>query len=88
MNLLNQWALGVADSYALAVLAENRDAIPRVVLQAMSAPLAARPQFARSVKALRAEGVSVLLSPGGSAAVRARPTTTSRGSSPSTRRPR
>jgi len=67
-NLLNQWALGVADSYALAVLAEQTGlAIPTVVLPAVSAPLAARPQFARSVKALRAEGVSVLLGPGGSA---------------------
>jgi phosphopantothenoylcysteine synthetase/decarboxylase len=65
-NLLNQWALGVADSYALAVLAEQTGmAIPTVVLPAVSAPLAARPQFARSVKALRAEGVSVLLGPGG-----------------------
>jgi hypothetical protein len=42
-------------------------AVPTVVLPAVSAPLAARPQFARSVKALRAEGVSVLLGPGGSA---------------------
>lgn len=67
-NLLNQWALGIADSYALAVLAEQTGmAIPTVVLPAVSAPLAARPQFARSVKALRAEGVSVLLGPGGSA---------------------
>jgi phosphopantothenoylcysteine synthetase/decarboxylase len=68
-NLLNQWALGVADSYALAVLAEQTGmAIPTVVLPAVSAPLATRPQFARSVKTLRAEGVSVLLGPGGSAA--------------------
>ena len=68
-NLLNQWALGIADSYALAVLAEQTGmAIPTVVLPAVSAPLATRPQFARSVKALRAEGVSVLLGPGGTAA--------------------
>jgi phosphopantothenoylcysteine synthetase/decarboxylase len=66
-NLLNQWALGIADSYALAVLAEQTGmAIPIVVLPAVSGPLAARPQFARSVRALRAEGVSVLLGPGGS----------------------
>jgi phosphopantothenoylcysteine synthetase/decarboxylase len=66
-NLLNQWALGIADSYALAVLAEQTGmVIPVVVLPAVSAPLAARPQFERSVKALRAEGVSVLLGPGGS----------------------
>jgi phosphopantothenoylcysteine synthetase/decarboxylase len=67
-NLLNQWALGIADSYALAVLAEQTGmAIPTVVMPAVSAPLAARPQFARSVRALRAEGVSVLLGPGGTA---------------------
>lgn len=67
-NLLNQWALGIADSYALAVLAEQTGlAIPIVVLPSVSAPLAARPQFARSVRALRAEGVSVLLGPGGTA---------------------
>ena len=43
----------------LAVLAEQTGmAIPTVVLPAVSAPLAARPQFARSVKTLRAEGVS------------------------------
>ena len=39
--------------------------IPIVVLPAVSGPLASRPQFARSVKALRAEGVSILLGPGG-----------------------
>src|SRR5277367_144139 len=67
-NLLNQWALGIADSYALAVLAEQTGmSIPTVVLPSVSAPLASRPQFARSVQALRAEGVSVLLGPGGSA---------------------
>ncbi len=67
-NLLNQWALGIADSYALAVLAEQTGmGLPIVVLPAVSAPLASRPQFARSLKALRAEGVSVLLGPGGTA---------------------
>ncbi|HVT69755.1 MAG TPA: flavoprotein [Trebonia sp.] len=67
-NLLNQWALGIADSYALAVLAEQTGmGLPVVVLPAVSAPLASRPQFARSVRALRAEGVSVMLGPGGTA---------------------
>jgi Flavoprotein len=67
-NLLNQWALGVADSYALAVLAEQTGmGLPIVVLPAVSPPLASRPQFARSLKALRGEGVSVLLGPGGTA---------------------
>jgi phosphopantothenoylcysteine synthetase/decarboxylase len=67
-NLINQWALGIADSYALAVLAEQTGmGLPIAVLPAVSAPLAARPQFARSLKALRGEGVSVLLGPGGTA---------------------
>ena len=67
-NLLNQWALGVADSYALAVLAEQTGmGLPIVALPCVSGPLASRPQFARSLKALRAEGVSVMLGPGGSA---------------------
>ena len=67
-NLLNQWALGVADSYALAVLAEQTGmGLPIVALPAVSAPLASRPQFARSLKALRGEGVSVLVGPGGTA---------------------
>ncbi len=65
-NLLNQWALGVADSYALAVLAEQTGmGLPIVALPAVSQPLATRPQFARSLKVLRGEGVSVLLGPGG-----------------------
>jgi phosphopantothenoylcysteine synthetase/decarboxylase len=67
-NLLNQWALGIADSYALAVLAEQTGmGLPVVALPAVSAPLASRPQFARSLRALRGEGVSVLLGPGGTA---------------------
>jgi phosphopantothenoylcysteine synthetase/decarboxylase len=67
-NPLNQWALGIADSYALAVLAEQTGmGLPIVVLPAVSAPLASRPQFARSLKTLRGEGVSVLLGPGGTA---------------------
>ena len=60
-NLLNQWALGIADSYALAVLAEQTGmGLPIVVLPAVSAPLASRPQFAKSLRALRAEGVSIM----------------------------
>jgi phosphopantothenoylcysteine synthetase/decarboxylase len=67
-NLLNQWALGIADSYPLAVLAEQTGmGLPIVALPCVSVPLASRPQFARSVKTLRGEGVSVLLGPGGTA---------------------
>jgi phosphopantothenoylcysteine synthetase/decarboxylase len=65
-NLINQWALGIADSYALAVLAEQTGmGLPIVALPCVSKPLASRPQFARSLQALRVEGVSVLLGPGG-----------------------
>ena len=65
-NTINQWALGIADTYALGVLAEQTGlGIPIVVLPFVSDALASRPQFMRSVKALRAEGVSILLGPGG-----------------------
>ena len=65
-NTINQWALGIADTYALGVLAEQTGlGIPIVVLPFVSDALASRPQFSRSVKALRAEGVSILLGPGG-----------------------
>jgi hypothetical protein len=65
-NTINQWALGISDTYALGVLAEQTGLeIPIVVIPFVSAALAARPPFERSVKALRAEGVSILLGPGG-----------------------
>lgn len=65
-NTLNQWALGLSDTYALGVLAEQTGlGLPIVVLPFVSDALASRPPFQRSVRALRAEGVSVLLGPGG-----------------------
>ena len=65
-NTINQWALGISDTYALGVLAEQTGLeIPIVVIPFVSTALAERPPFQRSVKALRAEGVSVLLGPGG-----------------------
>jgi phosphopantothenoylcysteine synthetase/decarboxylase len=64
-NTINQWALGIGDAYALGVLAEQTGmGIPTVALPAVSDALARRPPFVRSIKALRAEGVSVLLGPG------------------------
>jgi hypothetical protein len=64
-NTINQWALGIADNYALGILAEQTGLeIPIVVVPFVSQPLAARPPFQRSIRALRAEGVSVLLGPG------------------------
>src|SRR6202012_4134074 len=65
-NTINQWALGISDTYALGVLAEQTGLeIPIVAIPFVSSALAARPPFQRSVKALRAEGVSILLGPGG-----------------------
>jgi phosphopantothenoylcysteine synthetase/decarboxylase len=65
-NTINQWALGISDTYALGILAEQTGLeIPIVVIPFVSEALAARTPFERSVKALRAEGVSVLLGPGG-----------------------
>ncbi len=61
-NTINQWALGLTDTYALGVLAEQTGlGIPIVVLPFVSDALASRPPFTRSVQALRAEGVSILL---------------------------
>jgi phosphopantothenoylcysteine synthetase/decarboxylase len=65
-NTINQWALGISDTYALGVLAEQTGmGIPTVALPFVSDALAGRPPFVRSVKALRAEGVSILLGPDG-----------------------
>jgi phosphopantothenoylcysteine synthetase/decarboxylase len=65
-NTINQWALGISDTYALGVLAEQTGLdIPIVVIPFVSEALASRPPFERSVQALRAEGVSILLGPGG-----------------------
>jgi phosphopantothenoylcysteine synthetase/decarboxylase len=65
-NTINQWALGISDTYALGVLAEQTGMeVPIVAIPFVSEALASRPPFQRSVKALRAEGVSVLLGPGG-----------------------
>jgi phosphopantothenoylcysteine synthetase/decarboxylase len=65
-NTINQWALGISDTYALGVLAEQTGlGLPIVVLPFVNDALAGRPPFARSVRALRAEGVSILLGPGG-----------------------
>jgi phosphopantothenoylcysteine synthetase/decarboxylase len=65
-NTINKWAQGISDTYALGVLAEITGLdVPIVVLPFVNSALASRPPFQRSVKALRAEGVSILLGPGG-----------------------
>ena len=64
-NTINKWALGIADTYALGVLAEQTAlGIPIVVLPFVNIHLASRAPFLQSVKSLRAEGVSILLGHG------------------------
>jgi phosphopantothenoylcysteine synthetase/decarboxylase len=65
-NTINKWAAGISDTYVLSVLAELTGMrVPIVVLPFVNSALAANAVFARSVSALRAEGVTVLLGPGG-----------------------
>ena len=65
-NTINKWALGISDTYALGILAETTGLdVPIVVLPFVNSALAGRPPFRRSVEALRAEGVRILLGPGG-----------------------
>ncbi len=65
-NTINKWALGISDTYALGVLAETTGlGIPIAVLPFVNSALASREPFRRSVDALRAEGVHVLMGPGG-----------------------
>jgi phosphopantothenoylcysteine synthetase/decarboxylase len=65
-NTINKWALGVSDTYALGVLAEcTGTGLPIVALPFVNSALASRLPFQRSVQALRAEGVRILLGPGG-----------------------
>jgi phosphopantothenoylcysteine synthetase/decarboxylase len=65
-NTINKWAHGISDTYALGVLAETTGlGVPIIVLPFVNSALASRPPFVRSVEALRAEGVRILLGPGG-----------------------
>jgi phosphopantothenoylcysteine synthetase/decarboxylase len=65
-NTINKWALGISDTYALGVLAEITGLdVPIVVLPFVNSALAGRAPFQRSVESLRAEGVHILLGPGG-----------------------
>ncbi|MFG1708247.1 flavoprotein [Nonomuraea sp. M3C6] len=64
-NTINKFAQGIADTYALGVLAEAPGlGIPVVVLPFVNSALAARTAFRRSVEELRADGVCVLFGPG------------------------
>ena len=65
-NTINKWAQGISDTYALGVLAETTGlGVPTVVLPFVNAALASRAPFRRNVESLRAEGVRILLGPGG-----------------------
>jgi phosphopantothenoylcysteine synthetase/decarboxylase len=65
-NTINKWAQGISDTYALGILAETTALeVPIVVLPFVNTALAGRQPFRRSVEALRAEGVQILLGPGG-----------------------
>jgi phosphopantothenoylcysteine synthetase/decarboxylase len=65
-NTINKWAQGISDTYALGVLAETTGlGVPIVVLPFVNSALASRPPFQRNVKALRDEGVRILIGPGG-----------------------
>ena len=65
-NTINKWAHGISDTYALGVLAETTGlGVPIVVLPFVNRALASREPFRRSVESLRAEGVRILLGPGG-----------------------
>jgi hypothetical protein len=64
-NTINKWAQGIADTYALGMLAEKTGlGVPIAVLPFVNVALASRAPFQRSVESLRAEGVSILLGPG------------------------
>ncbi|HTQ90091.1 MAG TPA: flavoprotein [Streptosporangiaceae bacterium] len=65
-NTINKWAQDISDTYALGVLAEATGlGVPIVVLPFVNTALASRAPFRRSVDSLRAEGVKILLGPGG-----------------------
>ena len=65
-HTINKWAQGISDTYALGILAETTGlSVPTVVLPFVNAALASRVPFRRSVELLRAEGVRILLGPGG-----------------------
>lgn len=64
-NTINKFAQGIADTYALGLLAEAPGlGIPVVVLPFVNVALAGREPFRRSVEDLRNEGIHVLLGPG------------------------
>ncbi|MFF8376241.1 flavoprotein [Streptomyces sp. NPDC015661] len=60
-NTVNQWALGITDTFVVGVVAEGIGrGIPTVAVPCLSAAYARHPQYERSVETLRGAGVSVL----------------------------
>jgi hypothetical protein len=65
-NTICKWAQGISDTYALGVLAETTCVgVPARGPALVNTALASRSPFRRSVESLRAEGVRILLGPGG-----------------------
>ncbi|WP_405088332.1 flavoprotein [Microbispora sp. NBC_01389] len=61
-NTINKFAQGIADTYALGLLAEAPGlGIPVVILPFVNSALAARKPFRHSIDSLRGEGIAVLL---------------------------
>jgi flavoprotein len=64
-NTLCKLALGIADTFALTVLAESiATPTPVVILPFVNTSLAARTPFTRAIDALRAKGAHILGPPG------------------------
>ncbi|MBE3012298.1 flavoprotein [Microbispora sp. NEAU-D428] len=64
-NTINKFAQGIADTYALGLLAEAPGlGIPVVVLPFVNSALAARKPFRHSIEILRTEGICILLGSG------------------------
>jgi phosphopantothenoylcysteine synthetase/decarboxylase len=64
-NTINKLASGVADNYALGLLAECIGlGVPVVVLPFINSALAGRAPLQAAVAALRSEGIRILLGPG------------------------
>lgn len=65
-NSINQWALGITNTFVIGVVAEGiGKRIPIVAMPCVNAAYVAHPRFEQSVDELRGAGVRVLYGPGG-----------------------
>ncbi|MBB5935724.1 flavoprotein [Streptomyces zagrosensis] len=63
---LNKWAAGIADTLAIGLVSEGvHMGVPVVAMPYFNQAQGAQPAVPRSVETLRAQGVSVLIGPGG-----------------------